>query len=652
MSQTPDPHASKMRPRRKRRRVLFACLALGLIVGLAELGGAVAWRIMTGEMFTWGRASVAREQARTGDGAIGNHTTTRSDAELRAVRHASMLHPYLGFVHDGQNLADPSLPISRFGLHGKHPIRQRSSDRYIVGILGGSVALMLGLHGEQGLLASLQRSPHIAGRKIEIVNMALGGYKQPQQLLALQLMLVLGGEFDCILNLDGFNEVVLVNENVPLGVPAWFPRSWARLLDAQPSPEQLARLGHIAVLAEQRRASARTGDTLWWSPLAQFVWLWRDRDAAAKLATLRQEAERATPADNPAIKGPGTDGQTVQQASDDMVRVWQRASRQLHTLCKQNGIRYFHFLQPNQYVPDSKPMGAEELAAAFDPMNAWRPFVVRGFPKLQAAGKELQAAGIAFTDLTNIFSDHPEPIYTDTCCHFNRHGNTILANHIAAAVRSTIDLAGIELQRIVAVPERLQLTSPITRTPIQVLGVGADGRTHDVSGVGFGTRITAAPADNVDIASNGSIRAARRGDATLRIAKDGMTATVEVTADWPDIFEGEDALPAANNEVPIIRLNSQEVAAGAKTITVDCSNMPKAPMRLLATSPRPLPTSPIAVTTLGLKLTPITNDGTTARVQISVTVPPGHPQFLRFYALDASLTTVTAASNTVVITRN
>ncbi len=125
-----------------------------------------------------------------------------------------------------------------------------------------------------------------------------------------------------------------------------------------------------------------------------------------------------------------------------------------------------------------------------------------------------------------------------------------------------------------------------------------------------------------------------------------------MTADWPDIFEGEDALPAANNEVPIIRLNSQEVAAGAKTITVDCSNMPKAPMRLLATSPRPLPTSPIAVTTLGLKLTPITNDGTTARVQISVTVPPGHPQFLRFYALDASLTTVTAASNTVVITRN
>lgn len=636
--------------------MLFACAALVLIGGLVELGGALAWWLATGELFTWSRATAAREQARAGNDNAGSRSAagggSQSDAELRAVRHGSMVHPYLGFVHDGQVAADPSLPISAFGFHSQHPIRKRSEDRYIVGILGGSVALMLGLYGEQGLLSSLQRSPTIAGRKIEIVNLALGGYKQPQQLMALQLMLVLGGEFDCILNLDGFNEVALVNENVPLGVPGWFPRSWARLLDTHPSPEQMRRIGHIAVLTEQRLASTQTGDTLWWSPLAQFVWLWRDRNVATKLGALRHEAERASPADNPAIKGPGTDGRTVEQASDDMVVVWQRASRQLHALCEQHGIRYFHFLQPNQYVPDSKPMDADERAAAFDPQHAWRPFVVRGFPQLQAAGKALRADGIAFTDLTGIFHDHPEPLYTDTCCHLNRHGNTILADHIAAAVRSTIDLAGTQLQQIVVTPDRLHLTSPITRTAMQVTGIDASGGRHDVSGVGFGTRITCAPADHVEIAPNGSIRAARRGDATLRIVKEGMTATVELTASWPDIFVGNDAVATQAGEIPVIMLDAEEVAAGARTLTVACSHLPPAPMRLLATSPEPLPSSPVGVGTRGLVLTPIPTEGTTARALASVTVPEGQPQFLRFYALDQTLTKVLAASNTIVMTRD
>ena len=39
------------------------------------------------------------------------------------------------------------------------------------------------------------------------VNLALFGYKQPQQLTTLAYLMSIGGQFDLVLNIDGFNEV-------------------------------------------------------------------------------------------------------------------------------------------------------------------------------------------------------------------------------------------------------------------------------------------------------------------------------------------------------------------------------------------------------------------------------------------------------------
>jgi hypothetical protein len=49
-----------------------------------------------------------------------------------------------------------------------------------------------------------------------VVKATIGGYKQPQQLMALNWFMALGGEFDIVINLDGFNDVALpALENVP-----------------------------------------------------------------------------------------------------------------------------------------------------------------------------------------------------------------------------------------------------------------------------------------------------------------------------------------------------------------------------------------------------------------------------------------------------
>ena len=37
-------------------------------------------------------------------------------------------------------------------------------------------------------------------------------------------------------------------------------------------------------------------------------------------------------------------------------RTWAESSFQMHAVASAKGIRYFHFLQPNQYIEGTKPM--------------------------------------------------------------------------------------------------------------------------------------------------------------------------------------------------------------------------------------------------------------------------------------------------------
>ena len=82
-------------------------------------------------------------------------------------------------------------------------------------------------------------------------------------------------------------------------------------------------------------------------------------------------------------------------------------------ICDANGIAYAHFLQPNQRVEGSKPMEPQERKVAIKP-SRYAPGVVGGYPLLRQEGDELRKAGVRFHDLTMIFQDVEEPLYTVT----------------------------------------------------------------------------------------------------------------------------------------------------------------------------------------------------------------------------------------------
>src|SRR4029079_5587234 len=58
--------------------------------------------------------------------------------------------------------------------------------------------------------------PKLKGRHVYFYKYARGGYKQPQTVNSGQYMLSMGFKPECVLAIDGFNEVALSNDNAAL----------------------------------------------------------------------------------------------------------------------------------------------------------------------------------------------------------------------------------------------------------------------------------------------------------------------------------------------------------------------------------------------------------------------------------------------------
>ena len=132
--------------------------------------------------------------------------------------------------------------------------------------------------------------------------------------------------------------------------------------------------------------------------------------------------------------GPDAPALDEDDCAPELVRLWAESSRQMQALCAARGIRYVHALQPNQYVPESKPMRPGERAHAVSAKSPFRVPVEEGYPLLRQFGLQLAAEGVAFHDLSRVFEDVDEPLYVDNCCHVSERGSQLLAQALAAAI--------------------------------------------------------------------------------------------------------------------------------------------------------------------------------------------------------------------------
>jgi len=429
------PSHPQATPRSRRswpKRCVLALATLVLVLVVCELIGLAGLALVDG---TLDFAALKQDQRASAVGIDRNAPPPLDE----------VLHPHLGWVLNPDITGGASVamgertpfPVNRFGfLDQGNPLARRSPDRLRVAIIGGSVAWYFSIDGKEQLEARLAQDPQFQGRQIDVISLALSGYKQPQQLMTLAWMLSLGAEYDVVINIDGFNEVVLhPSENHPKQVHVAYPRGWHERVRQLPRSEIVHTLYRHASLTLERRSWAEKflDGPLAYSPLLSFIW--RTGDNRFRKQIGEDQVFIASQWLNQARvymhTGPDNTYKDPAEMYGQLVALWQRCSGQLDRLCQTNGIRYLHVLQPNQYVEGSKPMSDAEREVAIEPEHKYRPGVIDGYPRLRKAGRELTDAGVDFLDLTLVFANTPEPIYIDDCCHYNPQGNRMLADAIA-----------------------------------------------------------------------------------------------------------------------------------------------------------------------------------------------------------------------------
>ena len=380
----------------------------------------------------------------------------------QVIEPYQLRHPFYGFTRS-----------SPYDALSAMPPQQRREELVIIGLLGGSVA--------EDVIPSLQSALNryfVANnlpRQPVVVGLANGGVKQPQQAIVVANNLLLGGEFDIIVNLDGFNEIIKsAGANPENGFFPFFPIHWRNLVGLTTEAKLL--VGNIAILRREQERLVAAGETatLRWSAVFGIVNRYR-QERTARQIILRNHELRATRAAYDLEKiGPRSWLEGRLELLQETAQVWYRGSVALARLAELGGADYYHFLQPNQYVPDTKPLSVEELESFYNPRFNYKPFLEKGYPLLQQFNRDFQSQGINFFDLTSIFAAHQETLYADECCHLNTSGNELLA----AAMARRMEPALLRRAARPAVPPAAALAAARRPAPPDTLLVDSTFRVH------------------------------------------------------------------------------------------------------------------------------------------------------------------------------
>ena len=387
---------------------IMVVLTLAVIEGMAQ----AAYYIAYGEFNGGGpsRFEPTADAADTADAAAG----------LR-VPAVGVLHPYYGVTHRGIEAELNRVPPPR-----------RENGAVLIGLVGGSVAGLVA-PALQSALEVWFRDNDIPLRPV-ILNLSIGASKQPQQVMVIANNLLLGGEYDIIVNVDGRNDLIYPHENYfGEGVSPFYPRWWDDTLSRRLDDTQKLLVSRIYALRQRQQlwGDLATATPWRWSALYGIVNRYFRERADAQILTLNHELAATLSSRSglqrygpPLALTPAPDEYDLLRMT---LRVWYRGSVVLHELSRAAGAEYYHFLQPNQYVPGSKPLTEQELARAYVPEGVFVTVYRAAYPVWQRLGDELRRQGIEYHDLTQIFAGNRETLYIDQCCHLNERGNELLA---------------------------------------------------------------------------------------------------------------------------------------------------------------------------------------------------------------------------------
>ena len=346
------------------------------------------------------------------------------------------LNPYLGFVYDYGDKNNKKLGVNQFGFLGPAPILKKSKDKIIIGIFGGSVANLLYRYEKDYIIQKIKSNPTFANKQIILLPISVAGYKQPQQLMSLNYIYMLGGQFDIVIDIDGFNEVALpYTENIPSGTSSFFPRLWNFYSRDRLNTAVEQQISSI----QQYQENQKTIDHFFSLPIMNKLDFIHNLSYNLLQNKINSETQNLSLLLNNEGKtyqylGPESLYYNQKQINNNIINTWKNSSIQMYLLSKANNSFYLQFLQPNQYLENSKTLSSEEKNYAWAENQPYREPVELFYPHLILEGQNLKKMDVPFFDLTQIFKNIKNTIYADNCCHYNAEGNRIIADYIIKAI--------------------------------------------------------------------------------------------------------------------------------------------------------------------------------------------------------------------------
>jgi hypothetical protein len=361
-----------------------------------------------------------------------------------------LLHPFRGW-----SLRKGSKPQQRLTFEGKgrrnqfgfiskiDDYRSLAPSDFVIGIFGGSVATGIANRGGDEITDQVVRArPDLAG-KVRIVNLATGSYKQPQQLMTLSEMILLGVPFDYVVNIDGLNEVGLGAKDAQTGHHPLFPAQgqMQALVDiARGAPTDAFLEASAEILRHRRSAHRIESHATDWAfsfrlvqSVAGALVIYHHRRAdeieAGLQSLLAQDSDHGLMASipDPCLRSEAG-------CPDLIADIWERASRLMAAEASSVGAGYLHALQPSQYVPGSKRLTDREREVAYASGSRWMMSVQQGYPLLTDRARSLTARGIDFLDLTPVFARVTDTVYVDALGHPNLNGYRMLGERIGERI--------------------------------------------------------------------------------------------------------------------------------------------------------------------------------------------------------------------------
>lgn len=335
--------------------------------------------------------------------------TYRFDSQLEILQWAQDMkpHPLFGFMREKN--------LSLIGdVREHHP-----ANEFRILLLGGSVAEIFGdwTHFEEILK---QRISGLRNLDVRLLNLATGGYKQPQQFFILSYLI---DQVDLVINIDGFNELMSHDDDFysPLEYPIFWNRYFSEnsfnygLFTAQASVRYLYQFINFLPQRFEYLSSSRAF-YFFWSNLRTILFNSFSRLERLNRDKLNEGRKLMRPPDD------------VESIGRKNLAVWKKYQSLSALVAKSRNLPYISFVQPNQYLEGSKSLSHREIENFINP--AWAAFLNPRMKMLSDTADELAKSGLPVRNLMWIFKNEQQDLYIDSCCHFNDLGNKIMENAI------------------------------------------------------------------------------------------------------------------------------------------------------------------------------------------------------------------------------